>query len=289
MPFDLPVQFFQQIPDSILLEKRKTLFSKYNINTVCSSARCPNLSRCLKDNTATFLILGDICTRKCLFCAVDKGAPDELDDNEALNIALAIESMGLAYAVITSVTRDDLLDYGCSQFIKVLRSIRSLGKDTKIELLIPDFSGSFDALHKIVYEKPDCLAHNLEMVKRLYPELRRDSSFYDRSLAVLRSIKALDPAMPVKSGIMLGLGEKKDEVIKVLRDLKSVDCDIITLGQYLSPSKRHFPVKRFLDREEFIEYRNIALDLGFKAVLSGPLVRSSYKAEETYRRLKGFK
>lgn len=281
----LPAHFKQPVPDSELLKKRKLLFSAYRINTVCRSAGCPNLAKCLKDNTATFMILGNICSRQCLFCAVEKGSPEVPDNAEPYHIAQVVKEMGLDYVVITSVCRDDLSDFGVGQFIKVVDSVRILNPDTKIELLIPDFSGDIHALERVVNVSPDCIGHNLEVVARLYPELNRVAS-YERSLWVISAIKKINSNIYVKSGIMLGLGEEKNEVTQALKDLKRANCDIVTIGQYLAPSRKHFPVKRFLAPGEFEEYRRIAQELGFKKVLSGPRVRSSYRARQVYWEIK---
>jgi lipoic acid synthetase len=277
----LPDYFIQPIPDGRLFNQRKRLFSVYNINTVCKSAHCPNQSRCLEENTATFMILGDICSRICLFCAVKKGRPKAPDIDEPYNIAMVVKEMNLDYVIITSVTRDDLPDFGVGQFVRVVEEIRRLSPQSRIELLIPDFCGNIYALKEIIKSHPDCIAHNLETVPRLYPELKR-VAIYERSLFVLSELKKTNYHILVKSGIILGLGESRQEVIKVLKDLRKANCDIVTIGQYLSPSKDHYPVKKFLTEEEFKEYEQIAYSLGFKAVLSGPLVRSSYKAKEIY-------
>ena len=278
----IPSYFKQRVPDPEKLSDRKKLFTRYQINTVCRQARCPNSGRCIDDNTATFLILGNICSRGCLFCAVKKGIPEEVNRGEAGSIAATVKQMGLGYVVITSVCRDDLADFGAGQFIKTVDAIRFLCPGIKIELLIPDFSGSKAALKTIVRLKPECIGHNLETVPRLYRALNR-LSLYNRSLEVINRIKKIDSSICVKSGIMLGLGETEDEVRQVFEDLKSSGCDVVTLGQYLSPSAKHFPVKRFLELREFTRYREIGLGVGLKHILSGPLVRSSYKAKEIYR------
>lgn len=278
----LTSQFQQKIPDLVLLKRRRELFRAYRINTVCASAHCPNVGRCIEANAATFMILGNVCSRKCFFCAVDKGAPEKIDQDEPRHIAYVVREMGLDYTVITSPSRDDLPDFGAGHFVNTISAIRALNPRVKIEALIPDFCGSIDALEAVVGARPDCIGHNLETVARLYPSINRSVSAYVRSLAVISAVKKNNPDIYLKSGIMLGLGEEKYEVVEALGDLRSAGCDVTTLGQYLAPSPKHFPVKRFLDIAEFSDYKQIASDLGFAQVLSGPLVRSSYKAKEVY-------
>ncbi|HDZ77671.1 MAG TPA: lipoyl synthase [Candidatus Omnitrophica bacterium] len=279
---ELPLYLKQKVLDSNKFLEREKLFKHYDINTVCKEAHCPNSARCLDENTATFLILGNICSRGCLFCAVEKGKPEAVNKNEVHSIASVVKQMRLEYVVITSVCRDDLEDFGAGQFVKTVDAIRLLSRDIKIELLIPDFCGSLDTLKTVIKSRPECIGHNLETVPRLYSLLNRISA-YNRSLEVITRIKKNDSSICVKSGIMLGLGETEDEVRQVFEDLKYAGCDIVTLGQYLSPSVKHFPVKRFLELCEFERYREIGLNAGLKHVLSGPLVRSSYKAKETYQ------
>lgn len=275
----LPAYFKQEIPKQNLFKQREKFFKDLSINTVCASAHCPNSAMCINDNTATFMILGNVCTRGCLFCAIDKGKPSAPDKLEPENIAQAARQMRLDYVVITSVCRDDLVDYGAGKFIEVVRAVRFLNPGVKIELLIPDFFGLAALLKSIADTDVDCVGHNLEMVPRLYPLLKRGTS-YEMSLGVIKSLKKINSRIVVKTGLMLGLGEEKEEVLEVLKSLREVFCDVVVLGQYLAPSKKHFPVKRFLDIKEFEEYKDIALGLGFKAVLSAPLARSSFKAKE---------
>lgn len=257
----------------------KTLLRGLNLHTVCEEAMCPNVGECFHKNTAAFMILGNICTRNCKFCGVKKGEPLPLDDTEPQNIAKAVKTMDLNYVVITSVTRDDLQDKGAEQFINTVAEIRKTSPETKIELLIPDFDADEKLIEKVVRVKPDVMNHNMETVKRLYPEIRSKAS-YQRSLQVLRIIKDIDSSMRMKSGFMLGLGETDEEVKELLGDLRSVGCDFLSIGQYLQPSRRHYPVQEFIEPEKFEKYRLFALDLGFSAVKSSPYTRSSYQADE---------
>jgi lipoic acid synthetase len=278
----LPVWFRQGIvEDSVFAVLERV--SQSNLHTVCQKAHCPNLNSCFKRKEITFMILGDTCTRSCSFCAVSKVNDKSflLDQDEPRRLKDLVRDLGLDYIVITSVTRDDLSDGGAGIFAESIRQLRALNKGILTEALIPDFKGDGLSLKKVIASKPDVIAHNLETVGRLYKELKPDSD-YRRSLDLLRIVKGSDSGMITKSSLMLGLGEKEDEVIAAMHDLKNVDCDILTLGQYLSPSARHYPVRNFISPEEFQEYRRIALDLGFKAVASGPLVRSSYRAKELY-------
>jgi len=278
----LPVWFKQEIPENIgSVRNRLRLFENLGLYTVCRSACCPNVSGCFKNNHVTFMIMGPNCSRHCAFCAVAKGVPVPLNSSEAYKVALSLRGLNLKYAVITSTTRDDLPSGGATQFTRVTYLVRTLNPGIKIELLIPDFKGSLAALGLVVRSSPDVIAHNLETVRRLYPEVRPQGN-YHLALSIFKKIRKLGFAHLTKSGIMLGLGETEDEVIKTMRDLRSAGCDIFTLGQYLAPSAEHFPVKEFVCPEKFDFYRRKALSLGFKAVSAGPLVRSSYQAEETY-------
>jgi lipoic acid synthetase len=264
------------------VNEMNTLLASLRLNTVCQSAACPNLGQCFSNRTATFLILGNICTRHCRFCAVKKGHPGAVDADEPEKISEAIKRLGLKYVVITSVTRDDLPDGGASHYGDVLGTIHSSNPRVKTEVLIPDFQNSPEALDIVLRASPDVTGHNLETVPRLYPSIRPKSDYRD-SLGLLKKIKDRQPDFLTKSGIMLGLGEKAEEVIKVLKDLREIDCDILTIGQYLSPSSGHASVRRYVPPEEFIQYVRVAERMGFKAVVSGPWVRSSYRAAETYR------
>lgn len=278
----LPEWFRQEIPGD-LSDGRLELISGLNLHTVCQEAHCPNLEQCFRRQELTFLILGDVCTRSCAFCAIkkNKGQSLALDIDEPLRVAQAVERLKLKYVVITSVTRDDLPDSGAGIFAKTITAIRGLDLRSKIEVLIPDLGGSPLSLKTIVNASPDVLAHNLETVPRLYPALRPQAN-YKHSLRLLSTAKDLSSALRTKSSLMLGLGEKEAEIISVMEDLRRHHCDCLTLGQYLAPSGGHFPVREFIPPEAFRRYRLIAEGLGFKAVSSGPLVRSSYKAEQLY-------
>jgi lipoic acid synthetase len=256
----------------------KRLLHESRLNTVCEGARCPNIGECWGAGTATFMILGDVCTRACKFCAVMSGRPPEYDLNEPERVAEAVQKIGLGYAVITSVDRDDLEDGGAYIFAETIRKTRERCGSVCIEVLIPDFQGNPSALASVVRARPDVLAHNVETVPRLYP-LARAGSRYPRSLGLLRNVKSLDSEMKTKSSIMLGLGENRDEVLAVMNDLRGVGVDILTLGQYLQPTRDHLPVVQYYPPQEFAELREHGLSLGFRHVESGPLVRSSYHAE----------
>lgn len=279
----LPPWFRQNLPSDIVLSRMHFL-SEFNVNTVCKEAACPNFSHCLSKLRLTFMILGDTCTRNCRFCGVRKSQekPKDLDLDEPSRIAKAIKKLGLKYVVLTSVTRDDLLDGGATIFAKVIELIHTINKNIKVEILIPDFQGKVSSLKYVLDANPDLIAHNIETVKRLYPDLRGQAD-YKISLELLRRIKEFSPYLITKSSIILGLGETEQEVKRAMRDLIDARCDILTLGQYLAPSKNHYPVKEFIDPEKFNKYKELGIILGFKAVFSGPLVRSSYQAEELYK------
>ncbi len=256
----------------------KQVMHRQHLNTVCEGARCPNIGECWGAGTATFMILGDVCTRACRFCAVKTGLPPKHDRDEPRRVAEAIRMLDLSYAVITSVDRDDLEDGGAFEFAETIRLTRKACPHVKIEVLIPDFRGHTDALRMVVEAHPEILGHNVETVPRLYKTARAGSR-YDRSLRLLATARALDKSMRTKSSLMLGLGERVEEVIEVLSDLRRSDVDIVTLGQYLQPSREHLCVERYYSPDEFRDLRDIALSLGFSHVESGPLVRSSYHAE----------
>lgn len=256
----------------------KRLVKSLKLNTVCESAQCPNIGECWGNRTATFMILGDICTRSCGFCAIRTGRPQVLDEDEPKRVAQAIAALGLGHAVITSVNRDELPDGGAHIFAETIDEIHRLCPKTSIEVLIPDFQGDQDSLLAILNAVPDILNHNLETVPRLYPTMR-PQAIYSRSLELLDRARKLGTA-PTKSGMMLGAGETIDEIEDTIGDLSDVGCNILTLGQYLSPSRKHVPVARFLEPSEFTELGNYARRLGFNHVESGPLVRSSYHAEK---------
>lgn len=261
------------------LKKINALTSSLHLNTVCQEANCPNRLECHNKGTATFMILGSICTRNCRFCNVSFGKPNEVDKNEPLHVAKAIQKLGLKHAVITSVTRDDLDDGGASHFSDVIYAIRELNPNTTIEVLIPDLQGNFDALKIITDAKPEILNHNIELVPRLFKSIT-PNSVYKRSLDLLLKVKDLDDSILTKSGFMVGLGENEAEVIELLKDLKEHKCDIVTIGQYLQPSKKHAELIDYVTPEQFEKYKKIGMDMGFKYIASSPLVRSSYNAKE---------
>ncbi|MFH1578196.1 MAG: lipoyl synthase [Candidatus Omnitrophota bacterium] len=280
----LPDWFRQNIPDAKSLAEFRSL-KKQGVNTVCREARCPNWPYCISRKTLTFMILGDRCTRNCRFCAVRKQKTEipPLDKDEPYRILKIIKEFQLNYVIITSVSRDDLDDCGANQFIRTISLIRDYNKDIKIEVLIPDFIGS--VLQGVVGAKPDVLAHNLETVPRLYPRMRKEAS-YSRSLRVIAESKELDPDLITKSSLLLGMSEKKEEVFGVMDDLLGVGCDILVLGQYLSPGLGQSPVREYIALEQFQEYQDAGLKKGFRQVLAFPLARTSYQAQEIYQQLK---
>lgn len=251
------------------------------LNTVCRGAACPNQGECWSQGTASFMILGNRCTRGCAFCNVGRGEPLPPDPKEAAKVAAAIAELGLKHAVVTSVTRDDLADGGAEQFAALVNEVRRQAPGCRIELLIPDFAGDSDALARVVDAAPDLLGHNLETVPRLYADVRRGAD-YHRSLRLLAEARQIAPKLPLKSGLMAGLGETVEELTAVMADLRAAGCSLLTLGQYLAPSRRHHPVQRYLPPEEFAALREKALSLGFIEVTAGPLVRSSYHAERQF-------
>lgn len=257
----------------------KSLVGSLRLHTVCESAACPNIGECWNHRTATFMILGNVCTRRCGFCAVRKGAPLAVDYDEPRRVAEAAEALDLRYAVITSVNRDDRKDGGAELFALTIRAIRERLPGCRVEVLIPDFQGSHAAMDIVLEAAPDVLNHNTETVPRLYRQVRLGAR-YERSLDILAYSKQARPAIPTKSGMMLGLGENADEVLEVMRDLRAHNVEILTLGQYLRPSPKHLPVIRFVPPEEFAELRGEGYAMGFRHVESGPLVRSSYRAAE---------
>ena len=258
----------------------KRIMRTLNLHTVCESARCPNMGECWEHGTATFMILGDICTRACGFCAVPSGKPaGPPDEEEPFRVAEAVARLGLRYAVVTSVNRDDQADGGAHIFARTIEEIRRQVRGCKVEVLIPDFRGDWNALNTVLEARPDVLNHNTETVPRLYRQVRK-GAVYLRSLELLRRAKAARPDTPTKTGLMLGLGEQKDEVLSTLQDLAAQGTDILTLGQYLQPTREHLPVVRYVHPEEFAEYKVLGEAMGFKHVEAGPLVRSSYHAFE---------
>lgn len=256
----------------------RRLVEELNLHTVCESAACPNVGECWNRRTATFMILGNVCTRRCGFCAIQKGAPLAVDEDEPRRVAEAVAALGLRYAVITSVNRDDRKDGGARQFADTIAAIRNRMPDCRIEVLIPDFQGSREALRIVMDARPDVLNHNTETVPRLYRQVRLGAR-YERSLELLAEAKAMCPEIPTKSGLMLGLGETRDEVLGAMRDLRAQRVDILTLGQYLSPSPKHLPVLRYVPPREFAEFRDAGRQMGYAHVEAGPLVRSSYHAD----------
>jgi lipoyl synthase len=258
----------------------KRIMRTLDLHTVCESARCPNLGECWNHRTATFMILGNICTRACGFCAVPSGRPiAPPEEDEPQRVAEAAQKMGLRYAVVTSVNRDDQPDGGAGIFARTIAEIRKRVPGCKVEVLIPDFRGNWDALETVVCARPEVLNHNMETVPRLYRRVRK-GAVYERSLELLRRVKQMAPAMPTKTGIMLGLGEDRKETLSAMRDIVAQGVDILTVGQYLQPTREHLPVTRFVHPDEFAEYKRLGEEMGFKHVESGPLVRSSYHAFE---------
>ncbi|MBV1820345.1 lipoyl synthase [Anaerosalibacter bizertensis] len=259
--------------------KVNSLMSNLSLNTVCDEANCPNRMECYTRGTATFMILGKNCTRNCTFCNVTREKPDKVDPKEPENVAKAISKLGLKHAVITSVTRDDLEDQGANQFARVVEEIRKATPKVTIELLIPDMQGDKDLIDIIIDSEPNILNHNIETVPELYDKVRPMANF-ERSIELLDYVKKTKPDMRTKSGIMLGLGETEEQVLEVFKRLREVDCDMLTLGQYLQPTAKHIPVVEYITPDQFNEYKEIALSMGFKRVASAPLVRSSYYAED---------
>jgi len=271
----------KRIPPIQEIEKVKAILARGNLHTVCEEARCPNLGDCFSKGTATFLILGRVCTRNCGFCAVERGTPLPLNESEPETVARAVGELRLQYVVLTSVTRDDLQDGGASHYAEAIRAIRALDPGVKIEVLIPDLKGDRTALETVLKEQPDVLNHNVETVPRLYPQVRPQAD-YKGSLKLIRRAKEIGPSLLTKSGFMLGLGETQEEVLNLLTDLREVGCDFLTIGQYLQPRSDRLPVVRYVPPEEFEEYRETARGMGFKGVASGPFVRSSFHASQMF-------
>jgi lipoic acid synthetase len=258
----------------------KKILREHSLHTVCEEASCPNLGECFGQGTATFMIMGDICTRRCPFCDVAHGRPNPLDPNEPDNLAKTVQAMGLNYVVVTSVDRDDLRDGGAAHFVACIKAIRHANPLTRIEILVPDFRGRMEVALKILHnELPDVFNHNVETVPRLYKRVRPGAD-YQWSLALIEKFKGQHPTVPTKSGLMLGLGESLDEVEQVMQELRALNCDMLTLGQYLQPSKYHLPVERFVTPREFDHLAVVGRNMGFSRVASGPMVRSSYHADE---------
>jgi len=265
------------------LEVRR-MMNDLSLHTVCQEARCPNIYECWSNRTATFMIAGDVCTRRCGFCAVSKGEPKPLDAGEPMHVAEAVKKLNLQHAVITGVNRDDKGDGGAEHWAATIRAVRQLNPDCKVEVLIPDFEGNDAALDVVLDAQPDVLNHNTETVPRLYTRVRPHARYQEWTMKLLRRAAEyrdrILPTMLTKSGVMVGLGETNEEIVETMRDLRAVDCDILTIGQYLQPAERRLPVERFYTPAEFAEFKRIGLEMGFKYVESGPLVRSSYHAHE---------
>jgi len=279
MSVSRPDWLIKKAPSAFILTEMKTLLDELSLHTVCESALCPNLGECFSHHTATFLLMGDICTRNCRFCAIRKGKPSSLDPDEPWNVARAVGKLRLKHVVLTSVTRDDLPDGGAAHFARTINAIGQTNPQTTVEVLIPDFGGSPDALKTIIDSCPEVINHNVETVPRLYAEVRPEAN-YHRSLNLLRAVKFMGGRVLTKSGLMLGLGEEHNEVVTVMKDLRGVGCDFLTIGQYLGPSSRHYPVISYVTPEEFEGYKSLGERMGFSSVASGPFVRSSFRAAE---------
>ena len=277
----LPTWFKAQMPGGPNYLRLRNMMRAEQLHTVCEEAHCPNIGECWERGTATFMILGDICTRACRYCAVTSGVPVGVDLEEPIRLGETVDRLALSYAVITAVNRDDLPDGGAFIFAQCVRQIRKRRPDCKIELLIPDFEGNWDALQSVMDAEPDTLNHNIETVRRVFKSVRAKGD-YDLSLELLERAKRMNPDAVTKSGMMVGLGETRDEIIETMEDLRSVDCDLLTIGQYLRPSAKHATVERWYKPAEFDELREIGESLGFSHVASGPLVRSSYHADEQH-------
>lgn len=264
-------------------ERIKALATDLKLATVCQEARCPNMGECWSGGTATFMLMGDVCTRGCRFCAVKTGNPKgKIDNEEPEKLGFAIAQMGLEYVVLTSVDRDDLPDQGADHFARAIATIKANDPKLIVEVLTPDFRGQLDCIETLVRAKPDVFAHNVETVERLTKRVRDPRATYRQSLSVLKMVKDIDSTRYTKSSLMLGLGEEKEEVLQALRDLREVDCDVVTFGQYLQPTSRHLKVERYVTPEEFEDWQRISEEMGFLYVASGPLVRSSYRAGEFF-------
>ena len=256
-----------------------SLLQNSKLHTICQEAKCPNIAECFGSGTAVFLIMGNICTRDCRYCNVSHGSPRPLNPEEPKDVAESVKKLNLKYAVITSVTRDDLVDGGASIFANTITSIKEIKPDCKVEVLTPDFQGDVESLRTVLSAKPDVFNHNIEVVKQLFPKIRPEGS-YERSLVFLKNIKKIDKKTRSKSGFMIGLGESYNQIIATIKDLKIANVDFLTIGQYLQPTRNHVDIKRYYTPNEFKEFKEFALDIGFKHVESGPLVRSSYHAEK---------
>lgn len=273
-----------KVSNNNTVTKVRSKLRQHHLHTVCEEASCPNLNECFTSGTATFIIMGNICTRRCPFCDISHGRPKPLDSNEPINLANTIAAMRLKYAVITSVDRDDLRDGGAGHFVACINEIRKISLSTQIEILVPDFRGRMDtALEIFQHGLPNVFNHNVETVPRLYKSVRPGAN-YNWSLKLIKNFKSIYPQITTKSGLMLGLGEEFDEVLEVMENLRFYDCEMITLGQYLQPTKGHLPVKRYISPTEFDKLAKLGYKMGFKNIASGPLVRSSYHAEQQYEK-----
>lgn len=265
-----------KLGSDVTYDETRAVLQKHCLHTICTSGRCPNQGECWSRGTATFMIGGAVCTRACKFCNTETGRPLPLDPEEPRHVAESVRALGLKHAVVTSVDRDDLPDKGSAHWVETIRQIRELCPGVTVEVLIPDFDGQAKLIAPILEERPEVVAHNMETVRRLTPVVRSRAT-YDCSLSVLAQIA--EAGLPAKTGLMLGLGETQEEILETMDDLRQVDCSILTLGQYLQPTRRHYPVQEYVHPDRFAELREIALDKGFRHVESGPLVRSSYHAE----------
>lgn len=261
--------------------KMKSLLRNAKLHTICEEAKCPNIAECFENGTAVFLILGDTCTRNCKYCNVKHGTPRSLNPNEPKDVAISVKELNLRYVVITSVTRDDLDDGGASLFYDTIKEVKKLNQNCKLEVLIPDFRGNLESLKKIVNAGPDVINHNIEVCQDLFPDIRPEGN-YKISIKLLKNIKKIKNNINTKSGFMVGIGETKDQIIKTMEDLKKANVDFLTIGQYLQPTRNHAEIKKYYTPKEFEEFKNIAINMGFKHVESGPLVRSSYHAEKVF-------
>ena len=282
-----PDWLVKPLPQGKYLGEVGRVLHRLKLHTVCQSAECPNLGECFASRTATFMIMGDICTRNCRFCAVEKGKPKPLELDEPARIARGAKDLQIVHVVVTSVTRDDLPDGGANHFAQTIAALREIDPNTSVEVLIPDFGCSRESVEVVVRAKPDIINHNVETVPRLYKEVRPKVD-YQRSLEILKLVKELDRDIFTKSGMMLGLGESLRETLAVMKDLRQVDCDFLTLGQYLRPSEAHLPVARFIPPEEFQHIEAEGREMGFLGIAAGPFVRSSYRAGELLKQGKGY-
>ena len=276
-----PPWFKAQFPSGKKFSEIKDLLRNETLHTVCEEARCPNIGECFNSGTATFMILGDTCTRACGFCAVNSGRPEKLDTLEPIRLANTVAKLNLDYVVITSVNRDDVADGGANIFAGCISSIHKLLPECKVEVLIPDFQGNWSALENVLTAGPAVLNHNTETIKEFYKFVRPKGN-YERTLELFRKSKTINPNIPTKTGLMVGLGENMNQLKKTIEDIRNQDTNLLTIGQYLQPTKKHLPIKKFWHPDEFLEIKEFAINLGFQHVESGPLVRSSYHAAEQY-------